>query len=155
MRAARGTLLALPLLAAGCQTQWYSVGTTRDVVRTDVVIRTRPPGAEIRFDDKLMSAKSPIRIPVEYDHAETLYERQTNYGADLREDKGTLAQVLLAPLWIPMSLFHHRQELRRHEYGGHLHTVAASLEGYAPTSAAITLDGESERTVQFDLVRAK
>lgn len=155
MRAAALAPLAALLLLGGCRSQWYPGVAHHDIVRTNVLIRTEPPGARIRFNGKEMSAPSPIRVPVDYDHYETMYERQTNAGADMREGQSTLTQVVTAPVWLAASAVHHGEEVRRHEYAGNQHEISAWLPGYEEAVVTVTLEGEAEHPVTLKLERTK
>ena len=153
MRTAPHYCAAALLLLCGCRSQWYPGVAHHDIVRTNVLIRTEPSGARIRFNGKEMPSPAPIRVPVDYDHYETMYERQTNAGADMREGESTLTQVVTAPVWLAASAVHHAEEVRRHEYAGNQHEITAWLPGYEEAVVTITLEGEAERQVTLKLER--
>jgi hypothetical protein len=154
-RSARILFVLAALAAAGCSSQWYPGYAHQDICRTDIVIRTVPEGATIRFDDKQQPSPAPIRIPIEYDHTETMWERQTNAGEDMRESMHPVFQVLTFPVWGIASFFHHKESLRRHEYGGNKHAVSALLPGFDEGYEEITLAGEAEFPLTMKLVRSK
>jgi len=156
MRTAQLVALAgVAAMAAGCQSQWVGGMTRTDIARTDVIIKTTPPGALIFFNDKKQSAPAPIRIPVEYTHVVTVYDRQNNYGAHMREGMSTVVTVLTFPVWAVASLFHYDEQMLRHEYGGNTHTITTYLAGYDDTAQTITLEGEADHPVDITLVRSK
>lgn len=150
----RRVLPAAALLAAGCSSQWYPGVQHSDVARTDVVIHTVPEGATIEFGGRRQSAPSPIRVPVNYDHTVTMYERQSNHGASMREGMSPVVQVLTFPVWAIASFFHYREEMKRHEYGGNVHEIVARLAGYAEARQTVRLEGEAEVPVTLTLERA-
>ena len=122
---------ALPLLLvalSGCTSQWYLQFETSDLVTTDVVVRTVPEGATISVDGATQ-AKSPVRIPIEYDHIEQLWSRQAN----------------------KLLLFHYREDLRRHVYGHNKHVITAILRGHEDAEREIVLEGEDEVIVEIPL----
>jgi hypothetical protein len=148
-------VLAAALLAAGCTSQWYEGPSTRDVVLTDVVIHTEPEGADILVDDVKQTARSPIRLPVRYDHTATIWERQTNAGRQMREDMGPVMTILTCPVWLVASLFHEKEELLRHTYEGNVHNVTALMPGRDQADLTVTLKGEAEKVVTLKLVPSK
>jgi hypothetical protein len=148
-------LCAAAALATGCSTQWYPGYSKRDVVRTDVVIRSEPRGATITFNGVRQPVPAPIRIPVEYDHTETRYERQSNYGQRMREDMGPVLSIVTFPVWMVASLFHYKEDLRRHEYGGNRHVIDAWLKGYDDAHEEILLEGEGEHPVDIKLTKSR
>lgn len=148
-------LLAAALLAAGCTSQWYEGPATHDKVLTNVVVHTTPEGADILFDDVKQKARSPIRIPVRYDHTATIWERQTNAGSKMREDMGPVTTILTCPVWLVASLFHEKEELTRHTYEGNVHTLTALLPDYDQADHDLTLKGEAEVTITLPLVTSK
>jgi hypothetical protein len=152
-RTAAFLVAAVALSAAGCQSQWVPGVRREDIARTDVVVTTTPAGATIFFNDKKMIAPSPIRIPVEYTHAETMWERQSNYGARMREDMSTVVTVLTFPVWGIASFFHFTEKRMRHEYGGNVHHITTYLPGYEDSEETITLQGEADRAVELPLVK--
>ena len=113
----RGTLLAVGVAVAltGCQSQWYLQNESHNLITTDVVVRSEPSGAEIRWDSVRIGV-APVKMPVEYDHVEQLWTRQTNIGARLREDWGTFGTIIGFPIWLPASLFHEVEDRRMHVY---------------------------------------
>jgi hypothetical protein len=154
VRAAPAALLAVAAMAtAGCQSQWVAGARREDIARTDVVVRTTPPGAVIFFNDKKMSAPSPIRIPVEYTHAQTQYLRQNNYGSRMRENMSTVVEIVTFPVWAVASLFHFEEQKLRHEYGGNVHNITTYLPGYEDGETTVTLEGEADHPVDFQLVK--
>jgi hypothetical protein len=156
MRAARLAALAGTIaLAAGCQSQWLPGMSIPDIARTDVIIRTTPPGAIVFFNDTKQAAPTPIRIPVEYAHVVTVYDRQNNYGARMREGMSTIVEIVTFPVWAVASLFHFDEQMKRHEYGGNIHTISTFLPGYDDTSQTITLEGEADHPVDITLVKSK
>ena len=155
MRSVRTALLLIACAAAGCSSQWYPGNAKRDIVRTDLLIETTPPGATVVFDGKTLPETSPLILPIEYDHVETEYERQTNAGQSMRESMGPVLTVLTFPVWMVASLFHSRQTRRRHEYGGASHVVSAYIPGRDDAQEAITLEGEAKRTVKLTLPASK
>lgn len=154
-RAAHVAALAAAVLAAGCSSQWYPGFSKADVARTDVIVRTEPEGATVLFNGVVQKQVSPIRIPVDYDHVETVYERQTNAGLAMREGMSPLAQVLTFPVWAVASFFHYSEDVRRHEYGNNVHTVSAYAPGRDEVQETIRLEGEAEREVRLVLPVSK
>ncbi len=148
-------LASAAILAAGCSSQWYPGFAKADVAHTDVVVRTEPAGATVLFNGVEQSAKSPIRIPVKYNHVETVWVRQTNAGITMREGMSPLVQVLTFPVWLVASFFHSAEEIRRHEYGGNVHTVGAYSAGHDETQETIKLEGEAEHEVRLVLPKTK
>ena len=155
MTCARTLLCGGALLAAGCSSQWFEVTSNNDIVRTDIVIRTEPAGATLTFDGVRQIKPTPIRLPVEYDHIETLYERQANYGSRMREGMSGFVEVLAFPVWGIASFFHYRNETRRHTYGGNIHTILAEMTGRDDAQATVTLEGEAEHPVTLKLLKSK
>lgn len=150
MRAARAALAAAAcLVAGGCRSQWFHETSRSEVVRTDVVVRTQPPGAVVWIDDRRMDA-APVRIPVEYEHVTEQWSRQSNQGAAIRESTGVVGTILLFPIWLPASLIHGREEMKRHVYGANVHVLRASHEDHGRAEKTIELAGEEE--VVVDLV---
>jgi hypothetical protein len=147
--------LGAALLAAGCTSQWYEGPKTEDSVTTNVVIRTVPEGATIVFDDQELSARTPMRIPVRYDHAATTWERQTNAGQQMRDGMGPVLTIITCPIWLVASVFHEKEEVLRHTYEGNVHTVTALLPGHDQADENLTLKGEAEKTVTITLVPSK
>jgi hypothetical protein len=45
--------------------------------------------------------------------------------------------------------------MKRHEYGGNIHTISTFLPGYDDTSQTITLEGEADHPVDITLVKSK
>ncbi len=150
----RAALLLLLPLAAACTSQWYPGIEHTERVRTDVVIRSDPSGAVITFNGK-QQAPAPILIPVVYDHTETLYERQSNYGARMREDMSPVVEVLTFPIWLIPSFFHFTEQRRVHSYENNKHVVSAYLEGYDEAVQEITLEGQERFPVDVKLVKSK
>ena len=148
-------LACLALLAAGCSSQWYPGVTHSDIARTEIVIRSDPTGAVITFDGRQQPSPAPIRIPVEYSHSDTLYERQSNHGAAMRESMAWPFQILTFPVWMVASFFHFKEELRRHEYGGNVHVIDAHLPGYDDERVNITLEGQGELPVDVKMAKSK
>lgn len=150
----RGLLLAATLGAVagsgGCAAAWMRQGESRDIVRTNVVVDTDPPGAMVTFNAVKMD-RAPVRIPVEYDHVAQRWARQNNYGSKIREDTGTIGTILLFPIWLPASIVQFREEMVRHVYGGNRHVVGAWADGHADASQEITLEGEDEIRVTLRL----
>lgn len=148
-------VLAAALLAAGCTSQWYEGPATEDYVTTNVVIHTDPEGAEILFNDVVQKAKSPLRIPVRYGHAATIWERQTNAGTKMREGMGPVLTVITFPVWLVASVFHQKEEIVRHTYEDNVHTVTALMPGRDQADQTLTLKGEAEMTVNLPLVKSR
>ncbi len=156
-------VVAAAALAAGCNSQWFPGFSHSDIARTDVVIRTEPPGATIVMtrvdassqasspDTLRLPTPSPVRQPIEYDHVETLYERQNNYGAQMREGMHPVVQVLTFPVWAVASFFHFREEKHRHEYGNNKYVVTAQMPGRDDAEQSIVLEGEAEHPVLLKL----
>lgn len=153
----RGTLLraatamaALSVMVAlsGCRTPWYKQTEQADVARTDIRVDTVPDGADVYFDGKHIG-KSPLILPVEYDHVVELWARAGNPGADLREATGPVGTVLLAPVWIVASIPQRREEQRRNVYGGNVHELRARWTEDGSTDAVeqVTLTGEESISV--------
>ena len=151
MRLAGRLVPIAALVAAGCTTQWYEVNSYPDIARTDLVIRTEPSGALLIFDGRREEKSSPVRLPVEYDHVETLYERQYSDGTRMREGMNPILQVLTFPVWGIASFFHYREELHRHTYGNNVHTILAAKSGYEEAEETVTLEGEAEHPVTLQL----
>jgi hypothetical protein len=151
----RKSLLLLATLAAGCTSQWYPGVSHHDIARTDVVISSEPAGASLEFDGKKLEAPAPVRLPVEYTHTETQYERQSNYGISMRKDMSTPVAILTFPIWAVASLFHYKEQLRRHDYGGNVHVITAFVHGYDEGREEIKLEGEAEKVVTFKLVKSR
>ena len=147
-------LLTSVLLLAGCQSQWFLVTQRNDLVTTDLLVRTEPTGAPVSFNGVEME-RAPFRLPVEYDHEEKLYERQTNVGAQLREDWGTVGTIIGFPIWGPASAFHRTEERRVHVYGRNRHVISASLGGYDEAWQELVLEGEDEIEVSLELKRSE
>jgi len=159
MRAAAPACVVAAALACGCSSQWYAGAEHSDIARTDVVIRTEPTGAKLvmtRFNSadsttplevKELPGHSPVNQPIEYDHTDTLYERQSNYGAHMREDMSTVVQILTFPVWAVASFFHYRDEKHRHQYGNNAFTVSAHLPGRENAEVKVVLEGEAEHPV--------
>ena len=150
----RGTTWAatavLAIAATGCQSQYYLQMESPNKLTTDVVIRTEPSGADIRWNDVAIG-RSPLRMPVEYNHTEQLWTRQTNVGARLREEWGTLGTIIGFPIWLPASLFHETEDVRRHVYGNNVFEVTARMRDHADTYRTVTLEGEDEVEVRIRL----
>ena len=163
MRSGAKVAVAAVLVAGGCSSQWYPGYAHPNIARTDVVIRTEPSGATIvmtrvgesgqpwTVESRKLQSVSPVRQPIEYDHVETLYERQQNYGADMREGMHPVLQVLTFPVWAVASFFHFRQEKRRHEYGNNKFVVMAYLPDREDAEETIVLEGEAEHPVLLKL----
>ncbi len=147
-KSAVAAVIALAL--AGCQSQWYLQNESDNLLTTDVVIRTEPPGAEVRWNDVPLGT-SPLRMPVEYDHVEQLWSRQTNIGARLREDWGTWGTIIGFPIWIPASLIHETEDRRVHIYGHNQFDVTGRLRGYENAYRKVALEGEDEVEVRLVL----
>ena len=148
-------VLVAALLAAGCTSQWYEGPSTRDSVLTNVVIHTDPEGAEILVNDVKQKAKSPIRLPVRYDHIATIWERQTNAGRQMRDGMGPVLTILTFPVWMVASLFHEKEELVRHTYEGNVHDVTALMPDRDQADVTVTLQGEAEKVLTIPLVLSK
>ena len=103
--------------AVGCQSRWFSVSENRDAVTTNVHVTTTPAGALVSMDDIALD-NAPFTLPVEYEHREETWRRQTNAGAVMRERTGLIGTVLLFPFWLPASLFHTSEDTIRHTYSG-------------------------------------
>jgi hypothetical protein len=125
----RRLVVAGALLATGCTSQWYPGFERRDIVRTDVEIRTEPPGATIYMNGTKLASPSPLRQPIEYDHVERLYERQNNVAM----------------------VYHYKEDLRRHEYAGNRYKFEARLPGYYDTAEEVVLEGEAQKVVTIKL----
>ena len=139
------------LTATGCQSQWYLQQEHEQVVRTEVLVRTDPTGATVWFD-KTRIDTSPVVIPVEYAYTTEQGERQTNVGAQMREDLGIVGTILLFPIWIPASFFHTRDEMKRHVYGSNRHVISARTDA-AQAEQTIELAGETRVEVTIALPR--
>ncbi len=150
MRVRRLALSVLLPVLAGCQSAYVLDHEARELVQTEVVVRSAPEGAEIRFDGRSFGP-APLRMPIEYDHTEQLYLRQTNFGADMREGMSGLTTVLTFPVWAVASLFHHKEELRRHVYGRNEFAVTASLPGRPVAERRVKLEGEDVVEVELEL----
>jgi hypothetical protein len=146
----RGAPLLLALALAGCQTQWFLEGETSDIVETRVRVDTDPAGAWVSFNG-VAQAKAPVIIPVLYDHTEQLWARQSNEGARMRDGMSTVVQIVTFPVWAVASLFHFREDKRRHVYGGNQHTVSAAMRGRLEAYQALELEGEAEVEVRLVL----
>ena len=147
-----GTALAAAgaLLLAGCQSQYYLQNESANLLTTDVVIHTEPSGADIRWNDVAIG-KSPLKMPVEYDHVEQVWTRQQNVGARLREDWGTFGTIVGFPIWIPASFFHETQDIRKHVYGHNEFEVTPRMRGYADEYRKVKLEGEDAVEVRLIL----
>ena len=141
---------AIALSAAGCAGSWYRQGESKDLVLTNVVVDTDPPGALVSFNGIRMD-RAPVRIPVEYEHVAEHYARQSNYGLRIRESTGTLGTILLFPVWLPASLFQVRELKIRHVYGNNRHALGATAEAHSDAWREITLEGEDEVRVSLEL----
>jgi hypothetical protein len=151
VRRPRGvTAAALALLLAGCQSQWIQQGEHSEVVRTELLVRTEPTGAMVSLNRTKMDV-APVRIPIEYEHVTEQWFRQSNYGEHLRDSTGVVGTILLFPIWLPASLFHGKQEMKRHVYASNLHTVKAQLDGYYPAEQQVELKGEEQVDVLLAL----
>jgi len=147
----RGVALAAAGLAlTACQSQWYLQHESSDKLVTDVVIRTDPADAEILWQNVSLG-RAPLRMPVEYDHVEELWTRQTNVGAELRESWGTLGSIIGFPVWAVASLFHESEDRRRHVYGHNVFQAVARRPGYADAEREVRLEGEDEVEVRITL----
>lgn len=142
---------ALALLTAGCSSQAYLQHQRPEFVTTEVVVRTSPPEDATVYFNNVRQATAPVRIPVEYTHVEQLYARQTNWGKTWRESWSWPMKILGAPIWLVGSLFHYREEIRRHTYGGHEHEVSAQAPGYIEAFRVIELEGEERVDVHLEL----
>jgi hypothetical protein len=163
MRLAAPASVVAAALACGCSSQWFEGYEHSDIAHTDVVIRTEPSGAQIYMtllespnthttvEARLLDGLSPVRQPIEYDHVDTLWERQQNYGSNMREQMGTIAQILTFPVWAVASLFHYREEKHRHEYGSNTFLVTAHVKGREDAETTIVLEGEAEKRVLLKL----
>jgi hypothetical protein len=141
---------AAALTLAGCQSQYYLQNESHNLLTTDVIVRTEPSGAEIRWND-VSIGKSPLKMPVEYDHVEELWTRQTNVGARLREDWGTFGTIIGFPIWIPASFFHETEDVRRHKYGNNEFEITARMRGHNDEYRTIKIEGEEELEVRMVL----
>lgn len=155
MKLVRLAIVLSAVSLASCTSQWYPGSAVRDIAKSDIVIRSEPPGATILFNGKRQPSPAPIRIPVEYSHSETLYERQTNSGVAMRESMGPVLSIVLFPVWMVASLFHYKEDVRRHEYGGNHHVIDAHLLGYDDLREEITLEGQSEFPVTLTLTKSR
>jgi hypothetical protein len=88
---------------------------------------------------------------VNYNHVETVWERQTNAGITMREGMSPVVKVLTFPVWAIASIFHSSEEIRRHEYGNNVHTVTAYCPGHDEAQETIKLEGEAEHEVRLVL----
>jgi hypothetical protein len=147
-----GRVIALvgALLLTGCQSQWYMQHEVQNLITTEVVIHSDPEGGRIRWQN-VPIGRTPVRLPVEYDHVEQLWTRQNNYGARMREDMGTVVTVLTFPVWMIASFFHTTEDRRRHLYGGNEFTVSISKSGYAIEERDVKLEGEDEVNLSVHL----
>lgn len=151
MRRVASLALALAATAAGgCQSQWFYETAHSEVVRTDVVVRTSPTGALVFLNGTRMDT-APIRIPVAYEHVTEQWFRQSNYGARIRESTGVWGTILLFPIWLPASLIHGTQEMKRHVYNGGRLSIAARMDGREPADRTIDIQGEAEVEVLLEL----
>jgi hypothetical protein len=144
-------LAAAPLAAlasAGCKSQWYQVSAEDERVVTHLEVRSVPSGAMIFLNDAQMDT-TPVRIPMAYPHEVSLWERQTNVGNRIRESTGVLGTIFLFPIWIPASLVHQREELKRHDYGFNVHKLRARFGDGSELEREIRLEGEAEMLVEF------
>jgi len=138
----------------GCSSQWFQVYAHPDIARTDLVVRTEPAGATVVLvaeDGAKRQEVAPFRVPIEYDHVETMYERQNNYGSQMREGMSPVVQVLTFPVWGIASFIHFREEKRRHEYGHNKFAATAFASGRADAEETIVLEGEAEHPVTLKL----
>lgn len=152
--AARAVLSLAVLAAAGCQTQWYQVDVEEERVITNVVVRTVPAGATVYLNDRRME-RAPVRIPMSYLHETSLWERQSNVGAQIRESTGIVGTILLFPVWLPASFFHTREELMRHVYGSNVHRLRARFDDGSESEKELRLEGEAEVEVEIAAPAAK
>ena len=148
----RGAVIALvgALLLTGCKSQWYQQHEVHNLVTTEVMLRSEPPGATIQWEN-VSIGKTPARLPVEYDHTEQLWTRQVNQGELMREDMGPVVKVLTFPIWGIASFFHTTQDRRRHVYGGNEFTVRMTLPGYQDAERQVQLQGEDEVDISMRL----
>lgn len=144
---------AAALCAAACSSRWYLDGAHRQIVRTEVVVHTVPEGQVVWFNG-LRQAEAPVRIPVEYEYRVEQYFRQTNYGAQMREDAEGASGALLYPLSLPASLVHGREEMKRHSYHGNRHVVSIRPDGVDPVETQIVLQGEEEYEITLTMPQA-
>lgn len=134
------------VLAAGCQTSWVMDDARQETVETQVVIRSEPTGAMIRFNGRKQDA-APIRIPVRYTHQTEQWARSSNYGASIRESTGIVGTLLLIPVWLPASFVQFRDQMKRHTYGGNEHVVLGTFADGSESERTVKLEGEAEVTV--------
>ncbi len=137
---------AAALLLGGCQSQWYLQYETKDLVTTDVFVRSVPTGANITWNGVDLGP-TPLKMPVEYTHVEQLWTRQTNKGAQMRE-----AGSGWNPLSVPASVIHETQDRRRHVYKGNRFDVSAAASGHRDEMRPVVLEGEDELEIIFELV---
>ena len=148
------TLLAVLATAPACQTQWFQVTANEDTVTTTVRVRSNPTGAKILRNETDIGP-APLDMPVRYPHKTSLWERQTNLGATLRDSWGTVGTIIGFPIWLPASLIHLKEEKYRHEYGSNRFVLSALLPGYDEGWREVDLNGEDEIDVVFDLTPSK
>jgi hypothetical protein len=163
MRIAAPVAVVAAALLCGCNSQWFPGYAHEDIARTDLTIRTEPPGATVVMtrvesagdptptETKKLPAPSPVLQPVEYDHVETLYQRQSNYGTQMREGMGPVMVVLTFPIWAIASIFHYSEEKHVHEYGHNTFVVSAYAPGREDAETTIVLEGEAKKDVLLKL----
>ena len=142
------TLIVAVLISAGCKSAWFEDKSYTDLVVTDLIVRTSPAGAAVEIGGE-ERGKSPLKMPVQYPHTMTTYQRQTNVGQSLRDSWGTIGTIIGFPIWIPASLFHTTEERRLHEYGSNKFEVSAYLAGHDEKWQDVELQGED--TFEVDL----
>jgi len=140
----------LVLGLAGCRSQWYLQNEAHDLLTTDVVIRSYPTGADIRWDGVSLGP-APLRMPVEYDHVEQLWARQGSVGRRWCEEWGTFGAIIGFPIWVPAMLFHETEDRRVHVYGHNEFEVSARLAGHNEAWRNVKLQGEDSVNVRIRL----
>ncbi len=145
-----GALLLLP----ACKSKFFAGQRQSDLITTDLLVSTSPSGAMVYMDGAELDT-APFKMPVEYHHVETIHSRQNNVGASIRKSTGVIGTILLFPIWIPLSLIHGTETVRRHEYGNNKHTVSALLPGHDEAWQDITLEGQETFDVSLVLVPSR
>ncbi len=151
MRSAAPLTLVAAAVAGGCTSQWFPGYAHPDIAKTDLVIHTEPTGATLLMDGTKLGKPAPVRLPIEYAHVDTLYERQSNYGVQMREDMGPVLTVLTFPVWLVASFFHFTEQKHRHTYGHNTFVVTAYAPGREDAEITVVLEGEAEKQIVLKL----
>lgn len=146
-------LLLLAVLPA-CQSQWYKQSERRELVTTEILVDTKPTGAEISFNG-VPQGRAPLLIPVEYLHIEEIWSRQSNHGARMREDMSAVESIVTAPAWGAASAAHYTEDRIRHVYGANEHVLTAYAPGYDEGYQEVSLEGEERVEVVLSLRSSK